>query len=203
MERPILFSTLMVQAILDGRKTMTRRVIKLPSYIKQQENGLYTLFADGDAYLDQHIEELVETGYLRCPYGKSGDILWVRETWAHEDAWYDDAPDMEWKNIHKDGKCTWVDYKATETQDEVEKWRPSIFMPRWACRIKLLIKDIRVERLQDMCVADCVHEGVDVGNAWTVNAKPAFIKLWDGINSKRGYGWDKNPWVWVVSFERI
>lgn len=149
-EKPILFSGAMVNAILAGRKTMTRRVVK------------------NDA---------------KCPY-EAGDKLWVRETFAVNCV---------------DGKDL-VFYRADCGSDgDGAKWKPSIFMPRQHSRITLRITEVRLERLQDMKREDAEAEGIGDSPLW----RPAFKQLWDGLNAERGYGWDTNPWVWVVSFEKI
>ena len=122
--------------------------------------------------------------YVICPYGKPGDELWVRETW---------------NGTESEG----IAYRATDPQMDGEPWKPSIFMPRWASRLQLVIKDVRVERLQDISIDDIYAEG-----AYSINwgrmpgsEHKAFKALWDSINAKRGYGWETNPWVWVVEFE--
>lgn len=178
-ERPILFSTDMVKAILDDKKTMTRRVIKHP----------------------EKYERIRECDFC-CPYGKVGQRLWVRETW-----------DSDCTCCNP--KCNGVIYKAGYSGVIVpDKWRPSIFMPRWASRITLEITNIRVERLQEITEKDALAEGVDwysienkiegIGR-WIEGigrCQQAFRKLWDSINTKRGYSWESNPWVWVISFRR-
>jgi len=174
----------MVQAILDGRKTQTRRVIK-----DKDITNWFDIDVDGKpiAYIDQ------ETGDSYPPTHRAkyqpGDILWVRETWA--------------KRIHSDNRYY---YKADNNlgaifNREDDKWRPSIFMPREAARIFLRVKNVRVERVQDIGEEDALAEGVEWLNFAT--AKEAFTALWDGINGKRVYGWDTNPWVWVVEFEHM
>lgn len=168
-ERPILFSGPMVRALLDGRKTQTRRVV----------NPQPATSSDGRA-----------CGPIRCPYGAPGDTLWVRETWCS----------------YMPGS---VRYRADGHNDAGWTWRPSIFMPRWASRLTLRVYGVRVERVQQITQADARAEGVvDTSGAWgdltdTDRAGPrgAFEALWNSINAERGFGWDVNPWVWVVSFE--
>ncbi len=192
-ERPIIFSTEMVRAILDGRKTMTRRVVK-PQPCR--------LFAIWKRYPHQE----------GCPYGQVGDRLWVRETWQDfcplwDGAWCGCGSKEMIANTHK------IAYKTTNTginhKDKQnilpEKWRPSIFMPRWASRITLEITEIRVERLREICIADIEAEGI-YGNRATHNApiqQNKFRTLWDSINAQRGYSWESNPWCWCISFKRI
>lgn len=210
-ERPILFNASMVRAVLDGRKTQTRRVVQ----------GL-----DDNNWLagaSNHIVHSVD----HCPYGQPGDRLWVRETWgAH---WmYDDVPPRE---IPDDGEAL-VHYPADGyvTQgamgpDHFRKNRPSIHMPRWASRITLEITDVRAEKLQDISEYDVIAEGLtmlskDYGRTfkfgiaesdglpdesawqwkeWEQSALDAFAKLWRST----GGNWDANPWVWVVTFNPI
>ena len=192
--KPILFSTEMVQAILDGRKTQTRRIIKIDDAPENWKKSIAGTSIVRTSPYD-----------VRLSRYNVGDILWVRETFFQENCTPDcagrtDDDECPFKRVGD--KCYGYKTQYAGGRCDGVNWRPSIFMPREAARIFLRVKSVRVQRVQDMCVADCVHEGVDVGNAWTVNAKPAFIKLWDSINVKRGYGWDANPWVWVYEFER-
>lgn len=193
-EHPILFSTEMIRAIFDGRKGMTRRVCI----------GARELSCAMDWPIDS------------CPYGQVGDRLWVRETWAVMHP-YDKLSPRE----IPDTAVIW--YKDTDVDeptgcgDDMGKWRPSIFMPRWVSRIILEIVSIKVERLQDITEADAKNEGVSM-DVWhggksedlsqpahDVRAcyRTAFANLWDSINAKRGYGWDSNPWCWVLKFKRV
>ena len=195
-ERPILFSAPMVRAILDGRKTMTRRVMK-----PQPEDYPY------------HHGLAVYRVAKKCPYGQPGDLLWVRETWAAPHA-YDHLPPRmipQHATIH---------YAATEERGGL-LWRPSIHMPRWASRITLEITGVRVERLQDITEEDAEAEGVrgmeremaggtdkldpDSGLEHGMHCSPklTFSFLWDHLNYDRGFGWYANPWVWVVEFEKV
>lgn len=196
-ERPILFSGPMVKAILDGRKTQTRRVIKPQPSI----SGPYEGFLYGRTF-----------GYT-CPYGSKGEALWVRETWRYD-------RETDYKPIA---------YRA-DGQIASEKWKPSIFMPRWASRITLEITDVRVERVKDISPHNALAEGIrqiskDAGLTWKYGISDndgypghdnhgwpwkdfrrspveAFKKLWDSINGKK-YPWESNPWVWVIEFKRI
>lgn len=185
-ERPILFSGPMIRAILDGRKTQTRRVIK-----------------------PQPVGAWAAPGKTACPYGVPGDRLWVRETWRPS-------------QTGEGSRCpAW--YAADGADGEHVRWKPSIFMPRWASRITLEITRIDVRRVQDVGT-DALAEGVELTEFWTpkeVEGRPfeekwwddfyfwshyplvAFRKLWDSINANRGFGWDVNPWVWVVEFRRV
>lgn len=182
-ERPILFSGPMVRAILEGRKTQTRRVMN-PQPVDQDENGWYVQVPVTDARAPGMV--FYERKYFHCPYGQPGDQLWVRETFddVHGSVLYranpedaEDFPPCGGKRCH---------------------WKPSIFMPRWASRITLEIVGVRVERVQEITPDDARAEGVEHLYA----PRNAFANLWDSINAKRGYGWDSNPWVWVVEFRR-
>jgi hypothetical protein len=182
IERPILFSTPMIQAILDGKKTMTRRVVKF------NDTGRVKL-----RHKNWHIED--ENVVLGCPYGQVGDSLWVRETFV-KDADH---------NIH---------YKADSIPPWKDtKWKPSIFMPRWASRITLEITNIRVERLQEITEEDAIKEGMKpnkfengFGQIYPSGGKTphkrAFAILWDSINGDK-HPWASNPWVWCIEFQRI
>lgn len=218
-ERPILFSSPMVRAILEGRKGMTRRVVtpqpflcpkwgltwepkghasNKPSYCERNVNWNPITEAFKDFYRDKG----------GSPYGQPGDRLWVKETWQHSTdtssracvryrangkalkAWATDNGDGDWEK---------VDGEVTSMENPI--WKPSIFMPRWASRITLEIAAVRVERVQDITQEDAYTEGVSPIN--TGDFITPFGELWDSINTKRGYGWDKNPWVWVISFKRV
>ncbi len=195
MERPILFSTPMVQAIMDERKTQTRRIVK--------PQGKATCFdvamlKDGGERWPRNLDADERfLSYMKCPYGGIGDVLWVRETWFDAGHYFI--------------------YKADPT-DNGFKWRPSIFMPKEACRIKLRITGVRVERLQGISEEDAKAEGCGRAIEWMHDGKielieddhifydkashvTAYKSLWESINSKGS--WDKNPWVWVIEFERL
>lgn len=203
-EHPILMNTFSVQGILDGRKTQSRRVIKgNPDYEwldyitdvlghiwtgEEHETGPFICTADGKE--------------IRCPYGIPGDLLWVKEIWRSN--WSKEL-------LNRDN----VYYKADAPNDIYhagDGWKSSLFMPKAAARIWLEIVEVRVERLQDISEQDAIAEGLlDAGHgAWTFpgtdrvwhSAAYCYAALWDAINAKRGYAWDDNPWVWVISFER-
>lgn len=182
-ERPILFSAPMVNAILDGKKTQTRRVIK--GHWKEWLESINDITnLDASCALEN-----------QCPYGKPGDQLWVRETFhsptdqvtIYRANWREDARARGFDNIPN--TVNW-------------KWTPSIHMPRWASRIQLEITGIRVERLQDISDDDALEEGVDRTNTSIKGyARQRFQNLWQKINGVDS--WDQNPWVWVIEFERI
>lgn len=240
---PILFNTDMVRAILDGRKTVTRRLVKFPKSIQLQDDGLYTLFAEGTCYENQHMEQIV--GYLKPPY-HPGDILYVRETW------YRGLNRILYKANYSENEKFYTNGKEIQI-----KWRPSIHMPKEAARIWLKVKDVRVERLQEITEEQAKAEGIcrlyddmskeeyekwarkvgkvetqeecsfknylwhgnfgeygsgnRLSDAWEyqysgyANAVGSFSSLWNttvDIKDWDRYGWDANPWVWVIEFER-
>lgn len=193
-ERPILFSAPMVRSLLAGTKTQTRRVVK------PQPTG------DG----------LTDEGF-RCPCGVPGDRLWVRECFAltggnirHEvnDAESADGVVYRADNTaaiftgrERDGRAVLAPVKFG---DVIQRWRPSIFMPRWASRLTLEVTDVRVESLQSIGEADARAEGVGMGHSPYVDEHPAideYERLWNLINGARA--WDLDPWVWVISFKRV
>ena len=195
-ERPILFGAEMVKAILDERKTQTRRIIK------PQPDG--PLVTDGSIWVKQgkiHVAPADRAWY--CPYGTVGDRLWVRETFAIIDTTDDMLevyyPADETRFWYRVNDKTWEKYGASAfTMSN----RPSIFMPRWASRIDLEIASIRVQRVQDIGEGEAVREGISIEYACAVQRSPIvlFRELWDRINAHRGYSWASNPWVWVVEF---
>ena len=224
-ERPILFSALMVRAILDVRKTQTRRVMKFQP--PSSDYQLSRLMDTTDRTLRKHIGKLHwvkmdglnivdETpDYFLCPYGEIGDRLWIKETYCKHGALISYKADDDWI----------AEYRKSSDFNVIDnpKWEPSIYMPRIASRITLEITDIRVERLQDISEDDAIKEGISkvpfrpddgfplcdgfmVGKDDGVSgllASPitAYKKLWESINGKGS--WDLNPWVWVIQFKRI
>ncbi len=205
-EKPILFNAEMVNAILSGRKTQTRRIMKVqPSehFHPQDINGAmdftahwYTPgFIDKDGYLQPARKDVFgvadeDEGYT-CPLGAVGDQLWVRETWARY-------------NIDQTSHD--MAYRATTPADWPKDglWRPSIHMPRWASRINLIITGIRVERLDTISTGDAMEEGYPVEREATGGSLDAWLwfrELWDGIYPDNSF--KHNPWVWVIEFERM
>ena len=223
-ERPIPFRAPMVQAIIAGQKSQTRRVVKLPKTLSTGDlerawtdnmfgvtPGLHIPMLDGSVQR------------LRNPWGwPEPSRLWVRETFCLENTSddhgdpvtpTDDRPILK----HEDaGYWLIPHYRATEPEphivpyrcdadDDKTRWTPSIFMFRWASRILLEITDVRVERLLDISESDAIAEGVTVRPCKPSRAermgRDAYRELWESINGPGS--WDKNPWVWVVSFRRI
>lgn len=202
-ERGILFSGLMVCAILDGRKTQTRRVVNP----QPSTNGFVRLRSAQCDDCGDHYERAPKRCKCGCtlfksvevpiskfdtsPYGRRGDRLWVRETWCQSQHLGD------------------IFYRATHQFNVMIPWRPSIFMPRKFSRITLEIVSVRVERVQDISGEDAQAEGwpraqeLFPGVNTNSKAQDWYRKLWDSINAKRGFGWDKNPWCWVLEFKRV
>lgn len=177
--KPILFNAGMVRAILESRKTVTRRVVK------PQPTAVAPMYC----YAGSHKQDIGrwrdKTGQRWTPPCNADDILWVRETWA--------------KNAYGG-----YFYRADETPT-VFSWNPSIHMPKEAARLFLRVTVVRVERLRDMCLADVLMEGIQEADSyegtwgrwhetWNSTIKPADLPR---------YGWEANPWVWVIEFERI
>lgn len=214
-ERPIIMSADMVKAILDGSKTMSRRVIKLEDYhrnvwdycIPHNDKSARLL---GEPYLKVPYDAITDNAGTRitCPYGQVGDRLWVRETWQV----IGDTEEDDYSIL----------YKADNNYpiDRGVKWCSPLFMPRWASRITLEITGVRAERLWDITEEDAIKEGCQLiartiqpfelkpSPRFTAPERPFthrdhFIGLWDSLNAKRGYGWKTNPWVWGISFTRI
>jgi len=195
-DHPILFSTAMVKAILDGNKTMTRRIIKNQDLTGAPRGGFNAYSYQDEETLKDKIGFESDDDSWVSPYGAPGDLLWVRETWRKS------SP------IEKDQ----VYYRAGTSGATDMKWKPSIFMPKKFCRIWLKNKDIRVERLQDISEEDAIKEGCEIGHGIDDSspffAKDAFETLWDSINGHprkdgKDISWSANPWVWVVDFERV
>lgn len=207
-ERPILFSGPMVRAILEGRKTQTRRVVK-PSWIAAAQSAGES---DGPETVNKYWVDI-------CPYGAAGDMLWVKETWGlcspHDPTYWRAGsirgiPESELREqFLVEHRQNWI------THPDSAYWRPSIHMPRWASRITLEITGVRVERLQDMHESDAESEGVEIRNGWCLGAVhpikshqkifatqiQAFQSIWQSINGRGS--WDANPWVWVIEFRRV
>lgn len=202
-ERPILFSGEMVRAILEERKTQTRRVVK-GTALDWLQPGMFSpkYVADPANYLS--------------PYGYAGDRLWVRETWQMV---YERMDGQRFTHPIENARQRWVEYAASPRDEhEPPKWRPSIFMPRKYSRITLEVIDVRVERVQAISREDAKDEGMSSAWIWDstrfekhpehfersiLNPRIAnFSVLWDEINCKRGFGWEANPWVWVIEFGR-
>lgn len=206
-ERPILFSAPMVRAILDGRKTQTRRVVK-PQPVDGDTIQPCGYPQDGFIVGRPRDSENAWRN-IRCPYGGPGDRLWVRETWAapHSADHFRPAHIPHGARIH---------YAATEDRGGL-LWRPSIHMPRWASRITLEIVSVRVERLQEISAKDVLAEGAVLrahddqfghnpvsafDGCVYLDLKSLWARGWDSINANRA-PWESNPWVWAIEFRRV
>lgn len=178
-ERPIIFSGEMVSAIISGRKTMTRRVVKQSLPIGTRWYGVVE-----DELCYRIVDSKSVNTLCKCPYGQVSDRLWVRETYNIE--------------INLSNREKAVCYRADE--DVPFGWKPSIFMPRWASRITLEITNIKVEQLQDITEKDAKAEGCQ--QSATHSCREKFAGLWDSINGKK-HPWASNPWVWVIEFQKV
>lgn len=223
-ERPILFNDQMVRAILDGRKTVTRRVMK-PQPMPSKSGGHHWPCKVHQSML--HVERELQNGEgcwcglaeAACPYGQPGDRLWVRETWHVGKPHDKTAPADILAPLLAEGRGITVLYTAGGWQsvgpagreepiypddqplpDWAGKGRPSIHMPRWACRILLEITAVRVERLQDISDPGALAEGVSHSEMHSGDSLvDVFARLWEST----GGDWAANPWVWVVEFKRV
>ena len=217
--KPILFNADMVRAILDGRKTVTRRVVKVPPYyphfyklhdnadgaLSGTKNRLYAGFYNNERIFYIDSEKHVDAVYYQAPY-QPGDILYVRETW------YRGLNRILYKANYSENEKFYTNGKEIQI-----KWHPSIHMPKEAARIWLKVKNVRVELLQECGKGWCLDiekEGVVTPQSpilyinddrYHDALREEFQKLWDSTIKKSDidrYGWDANPWVWVIEFER-
>lgn len=216
--KPILFSTPMVQAILDGRKTMTRRVIPELSGKDAWSEGRYKGLESppGKVVIGEHFtfRYREDSGAFREKYVplryRENDILWVREKWRSVDVGYRDcmwSASIQYADGEKGPRVFWYDNSDVGIYDyciyDKTGWRPSIHMPKEAARIFLRVTDVRVERVQDISAEDCEAEGYFETAPVEPRPRSWFSTAWDARNAKSGYGWDTNPWVWVYTFERV
>lgn len=210
-ERPILFTPENAQKVFDRSKSQTRRIVKPQPHEDGFRVGIYTptrIDREGEAYPGKACFGIWSEDWdIPCPFGGVGDRLWVRESWCQDSR---GAPMMNgedcvfYKGAHPPG--TWPSY-----------WKPSLHMPRWACRTVLEITEIRVQRLQDISEEDAKAEGIEYHNGLAVGhsgyrhvqaheyvyatATEAFKVLWESINGAES--WKLNPWVWALTFKRI
>lgn len=193
--KPILFSTPMVQAILEGRKTQTRRIVKFKTAgANHTANYERAMISDsGDVF--RFFQEEDWLGWFdEKPKYNTGYILWVRETWQTSYNYEND----NWDYIYKSDGGYWID------DDGPMKWKPSIHMPKEAARLFLKVTNVRCERLQDITVEDIIKEGLTstlTEHDACMDLKEQWIELWQSINGKDS--WEQNPFVWVYEFERI
>jgi hypothetical protein len=228
MERSIIFSSEMVRAILKNRKTQTRRVIKPQPEIRYVAGfGIgrcghpdeWCGFAAGQ---DASWNEWSIKANASCPYGQPGTKLWVKETWCPvDDTEFDGEEWVDYKatpRYAEPGVSHPAGWENLPDDLDTLHWKPSIHMPRWASRLTLEIINVRVERVQDISQEDIESEGLwyfseayrdeickwrDCASAIQNTRRKYFKILWDSINLKRGFGWDSNPFVWVIEFKRI
>lgn len=222
-ERPVIFSGPMVRAILEGRKTQTRRVVK-----PQPSSGIEAAYKMPDGrwqWLHLPPPAGVGMGAFAAAY-RPGDVLWVRETFYIDLMPWDTMrlpeqrpAELDDRDIYyrADGECCQQIPECSCAEVGKPRWRPSIHMRRWAARLFLRVEAVRIERLRDISESDAKAEGVtrcalsdadlerfDRMKSWPELYRPMFRMLWDSLNAKRGYGWwNANPWVWVIEFERI
>lgn len=225
-ETPLLMKDQMVVATLDDMKTQTRRVNGL-DYINKKSNPDDWRIGTPEEWKaptenrpaiggypkePYHIFRNVHTGRMvaiPCPYGKAGDRLWVREAWRITGG-FADTPIRELSPAYGNN----LQFRADRDESYIDKYHPSIFMPRWACRLRLDLLDVRVQRIQEIDELDIQAEGISPFSATYYDEdggkdfdpdeyRGHFQELWNSINAKRGYGWNVNPWVWVLVFRRI
>lgn len=226
-EFPIIFSAAMVKAILEGNKTQTRRIVNPQPPFDCADDEVLVEYDGCMGYpaMVASWEGESEIHNVKFPYGVKGDILWVRENYL--------KPPFITEKMLRDGADTWpkFDYSASCSEVEIEQYKewgwkhkPSIHMPKIACRIFLKIKSIRVEKLQEICESDAIAEGVnksdipnkfehyspelsfnkndlELGYPYTHSAKASFRTLWKSIYGQNQ--WDVNPFVWVIEFEKL
>jgi hypothetical protein len=217
-EHPILFSGSMVRAILEGRKTQTRRVCKNAavasgdhawSVCPARESGWIAWFGKPSIGIEEFTKKAYTNGF-ECPYGKPGDRLWVRESFIYSEGTYcyEASTSIPCVPAH-------TSYKADSEDGAIGPWKPSIHMPRWASRINLETTEVRVQRVQDISEEDAKAEGCEFyivkgtpkeKSFYAEGYRTSYKLLWDSINAKREggkYAWDSNPWVWAITFKRM
>ena len=211
-ERPIIFSGDMVRAIIDGRKTQTRRVLGFQpleiltprnrtkrslDQVTRMWSGTRTWFALTER--GQTVEGNRGTAF-RCKYGEVGDRLWVREAFFDHDNGRP-MPATRSELLER------VEYRATPWDhefadpEECGPWRSPIHMPRWASRLTLKITEVQVQRVKEIGRIDAQAEGFERTPGLPIDPRDWFRSRWDSINAKRGFGWDANPWVWAITFQ--
>jgi len=208
-ERPILFSGPMVRAILDGRKTQTRRVVKPQPDDTHEGKPYWYVGGFRTSWIGRESKEPHwGNNWIKCPYGSVGTRLWVRETWnAYEVCRLGyglDKPGEVYKKIPSDKPYnSHIVYACDSFVDG--PFRPSIHMPRWASRITLEITGVRVERLNDISQPDIAAEGIDchpsARQRTQYEYRNKFCELWQSINGPDS--WAANPWVWAIEFKRV
>ena len=215
--RPILFSTPMINALVEDRKTQTRRVVKQP-----KDKNVSLFYKGKPICLPPRIEDISISNLIenaKFPYGKVGDLLYVKENFATDGILDHLKPSLlsHDHSIFYIANQEWIlgdfdkKYQGVHAKNK-GKTRPNIFMPKWASRLTLEITDIRVERLQDISEEDAIAEGcehplkddpdrglIEACADWVADERTSFARLWKSINGKDS--WDKNPFVWVLEFK--
>lgn len=209
--KPILFNSEMVRALLDGRKTQTRRIIK-----NSENHGCLT--GDCPHWDKKECEQSLIELAKECPLGQVGDLLYVRETFKCN-GWATDVATIFYKASEKNSYTEVCEQFLVDNKKALAvsgKWIPSIHMPRWASRLTLKITDVRVERVQNISEEDAIAEGLKIMNEdnlyyssiapenewpfnWDLNPIEAYRHLWNSINNN----WNENPYTWVINFEVI
>lgn len=230
-ERPILFNADMVCAVLDGRKTQTRRIIQSPAKNMQASGHKVIEYREpGDKWYGEHVFSMRNQGgtwcdytkeqfLAKCPFSVVGDRLWVRESFYEHGHWQGGGYDPEDSYFVSDKQVLFpadgIQRPSERKREDFWRSRPSIHMPRWASRITLEITSVRVERLQDISAEDVTAEGIKTlgesmwGSQWWVDAPQAAINdahlqfsiIWSKIYGEES--WHANPWVWVIEFKRV
>ncbi|EDY8451024.1 hypothetical protein GQP35_004015 [Salmonella enterica subsp. enterica] len=208
-ERGMIFNGEMVRAILEGRKTQTRRPVKPQPELTERSGFSWNGVVFGSGSDDRETNR--NFAHVKCPFGKPGDRIWVRETWAEAGA---SAPDLKLYRANYPAHVP-THYENVPPAEDV-RWTPSIHMPRWASRITLEIIDVRVERLHSISERDalreglfqlpasgryCLQPGMQYFGMASHNAKEVYSWLWASIYGEES--WAANPWVWVIEFKRV
>ena len=213
-EHPIVMCSESVIATYAGRKTMTRRVMRLPEY-DMPPDGFMLIDAAPDMEpgwyawrFDSGSGKVPFGPPIKCPHGQPGDLLWVRETWGiHHD--YEPVFDAGGRDRHKHARqLGFAGYKAEIGGGcipiLIHHWRSPRFMPKAFARLWLRLVEVRPERLQDIGELDCYSEGRSIGLECDPVSRPGaawYADYWDRLNAKRGYAWETNPSVWALSYE--
>ncbi|WP_210526418.1 hypothetical protein [Pantoea ananatis] len=226
-ERPILLNAEMVRAVLDGRKTQTRRIIQSPAKNMQATGQKVIDYREpGDKWYGEHVFSMrnqsgtwcdytKEQFLAKCPFGAVGDRLWVRESFYEHGHWQGGGYDPEDSYFVSDKQVLYpadgIQRPSERKRDDFWRSRPSIHMPRWASRITLEITGVRVERLQDISRSDAIAEGgpqshpsidaVSQDYGFTDFSRSWFGQTWWSIYGEES--WQANPWVWVIEFKRV
>jgi hypothetical protein len=207
-EHPIFFTGPNVRAIRAGHKTQTRRPIRGAPNVARSARFLQPLGERwhgwaGAVFFAGPQPTSMALAEVASPYGAPSDRLWVRETWALVPRTaYAHSASVE-QVVHPINSHDAAIFRAHWDLSPPSRWRPSIHMPRWACRMRLELLVVRVERLQQITEADAIAEGVDRGAMPIVSARYAYAQLWNSLYTRPGERWADNPWVWVLEFVEV